>query len=117
MVNGVLPDFRCSFKFGNKKTFHLHFNYGSQIYVETNKRPLVATQNKLLRILQFKLRKTPLKSQYKPFNVLKLKGLHYLNICCIVHKFIRSPCLLSETINDIFRENKQVHQYNTRPKK
>ena len=26
MVNGVLHDFCCSFKFGNKKTFHLHFN-------------------------------------------------------------------------------------------
>ena len=24
-VNGDLPDFCCSFKFGNKKTFHLHF--------------------------------------------------------------------------------------------
>ena len=26
MINGDLPDFRCSFKFSNKKTFHLHFN-------------------------------------------------------------------------------------------
>ena len=25
MVNGDLPDFCCSFKFSNKKTFHLHF--------------------------------------------------------------------------------------------
>ena len=92
-------------------------NYGSEIYVKTNKRhiqPLKATQNKLLRILQFKARKTPLKSLYKVFDVLKLKDLHYLNICCIVHKFIHSPCLLPEAINDIFCENKQVHQYNTR---
>ena len=25
MVNGDLPDFCCSFKFSNKKTFRLHF--------------------------------------------------------------------------------------------
>ena len=67
-----------------------------------------------LRILPFKTRKTPLKSLYKAFDVLKFKDLHYLNICCMVHKFIHSPCLLPEAINDIFRKNKRVHQYNTR---
>ena len=94
-------------------------NYGSEIYVRTNKRhiqPLAVTQNKLLRILQFKAKKTPLKSLYTAFDVIKLKDLHYLNICCIVHKFIYSPCLLPEAINDIFRKNKQVHQYDTRQK-
>ena len=94
-------------------------NYGSEIYVRTSKRhiqPLAVTQNKLSRILQFKARTTPLKCLYKAFDVLKLKDLHYLNICCIVHKFIRSPCLLPEAINDILRENKQVHQYDTSPK-
>ena len=91
-------------------------NYGSEIYVKTNKRhlqPLASSQNKLFRILQFKARKTPLKSLYKAFSVLKLKDLHYLNI---VHKFIHSPCLLLEAINDMFHKNKQVHQYNTRQK-
>ena len=78
--------------------------------------PLAVTQNKLLRILQFKARKTPLKSLCTAFDVIKLKDLHYLNICCIVHKFIYSPCLLPEAINDIFRKNKQVHQYDTRQK-
>ena len=94
-------------------------NYGSEIYMRTSKRhiqPLAVTQNKLLRILQFKARKTPLKSLYTAFDVIKLKDLHYLNICCIVHKFIYSPCLLPEAINDIFRKNKQVHQYGTRQK-
>ena len=63
-----------------------------------------------------KARKTPLKSLYKAFDVLKLEDLHYLNICCIVHKFTHSPCLLPEAINDTFRKKKQVHQYNTRQK-
>ena len=98
---------------------HSRLNYGSEIYVRTSKRhiqPLAVTQNKLLRILQFKARKTSLKSLYTAFDVIKLKDLHYLNICCIVHKFIYSPCLLPEAINDIFRKNKQVNQYDTRQK-
>ena len=78
--------------------------YGSEIYMKTNKRhiqPLSVTQKKLLRILQFKVRKTPLKSLYNAFDVLKFKDLHYLNICCcIFHKFILSPCLLPKAIND-----------------
>ena len=32
------------------------------------------------------------------------------------NKFIQSPCLLSKTINDIFRNNDQVYQYKTRQK-
>ena len=94
-------------------------NYGSEIYVRTSKRhihPLAITQNKLSRILQIKARKTALKSLYTAFDAIKLKDLHYLNICCIVHKFIHSPCLLPKAINDIFRKNKQVHQYDTRQK-
>ena len=58
-------------------------NYGSDIYARTSKRhiqPLAVTQNKLLRILQFKARKTPLKSLFTAFDVIKLKDLHYLNI-------------------------------------
>ena len=80
-------------------------NYGSEVYIKTNKRhiqPLAATQNKLLRILLFKAWKTPLKSLYKASDVLKHKDVHYLNIFFIVHKFIHSPCLLPEAINDIF---------------
>ena len=87
--------------------------------MKTNKRhiqPSAATQNKVLRILQFKARKTPFESLFKAFDVLKLKDLHYLHICCIVHKFIHSPCLLPQAINGIFRKNKQVHQCNTRQK-
>ena len=44
-------------------------NYGSEICVKTTKRhvqPLAVTQNKFLRILQFKARETPLKSPTKP---------------------------------------------------
>ena len=77
----------------------------------------MVTQNKLLRILQFKHITTPLKDIYGEFSTLKLKDLHYFNICCIAHKFIHSPTLLPEAINDIFCRNDQIHDHDTRYKK
>ena len=63
----------------------------------------MVTQNKLIRILQFKAPKTYI---YGEFSTLKLKDLHYFSICCIAHKFIHSPTLLpeaiAEAINDLF---------------
>ena len=49
--------------------------------------------------------------------VLKLKDLHHFTICYIEHKFIHSPHLLLVAINEIFCQNEQIHDYNTRNKK
>ena len=95
-------------------------NYGSEIYINTAKKyisPLILTQNKLLRILQFKNIRTPLKDLYREFNTLKLKDLHHYNLCCIVHKFIHTPDLLPEAMNELFCRNEQIHNYNTRQSK
>ena len=95
-------------------------NYESEIYVNTTKKyiqPLMVTQNKLLRILQFKHIRTPLRNLYRQFNTLKLKDLDYFNICCIVQKFIHLPNLLPKAINDIFCGNDQIHDHDTRNKK
>ena len=56
------------------------FNFGSEVYLNATKKyinPLIVTQNKSLRILQFKNIRTPLKDLYRDFNILKLKDLHY----------------------------------------
>ena len=71
----------------------------------------------MLRILQFKWIRTPINNLYREFSVLKLKDLQNYNICCIVQKFIHKPTLLPEAINDLFRKNEQIHDYNTRHKK
>ena len=95
-------------------------NYGSEIYVKTTKKfiqPLIITQNKILRTLQFKNIKTPVNSLYREFGVLKLRDLHDFNICSIVYKFIHFPHLLPEAINNIFFRNDQIHRYDTRHKK
>ena len=50
-------------------------NYGSEMYVNTTKKiiqPLIITQNKILRILQFHNLRTPINSLYQEFGVLKL---------------------------------------------
>ena len=77
----------------------------------------MVTQNKLLRILQFKHITTPLRDIYGEISTLKLKDLRHFNICCIAHKFIHSPTLLLEAINDIFCRNDQIYNHDTRYKK
>ena len=76
----------------------------------------MVTQNKLLKILQFKQITTPRRNIYREFSTLKLKDLHYYNICCITHKLIHSPTLLPEAINDIFCRNDQIHDHDIRYK-
>ena len=95
-------------------------NYGSEIYTNTTRKfiqPLIVTQDKILRILQFKNIRTPLNTLYREFGVLKLNDLHHFNIRCIVHKSIHSPHLPPVAINEIFCLNEQIHDYNTRNKK
>ena len=95
-------------------------NYGCEVFVNTTRKYiqlLTVTQNKLLRILQFKPIRTPLKHLYREFNTLKLKEQNYFNICCIAHKFIHSPKLLPEAINNLFCRNEQIHDHDTRSKK
>ena len=58
--------------------------------------------------------RTPLKDFYREFNTLKLKNLHHYNICCTINKFIHTPDLLPEAINELFCRNERIHNYNTR---
>ena len=95
-------------------------NYGSEIYTNTTKkfiRPLIVTQNKILRILQFRNIKTPINNLYVELGVLKLTDMHDVHICCVVHRFTYLRHLLPEAINDIFCRNEQIYHYNTRNKK
>ena len=93
-------------------------NYGSEIYVNTTKTYIQTLDvNKLLRILQFKHITMSLRDIYREFSTLKLKDSHYFNTCCRAHKFIHSPTLLPEAINDIFCRNDQIQDHDTRYKK
>ena len=99
---------------------HSRLNYASEIYVNTTRKyiqPLISTQNKILRILQFQTTRTNINKLYKDFDILKLKDLHKFNICCIVHKFIHFPDMLPDAVSEMFCTNAQVHNYDTRHKR
>ena len=99
---------------------HSRLNYASEIYVNTTRKyiqPLISTQNKILRILQFKSIRTNINRLFKDFGILKLKDLHKFNICCIVHKFIHFPDMLPDAVSEMFCTNAQVHNYDTRHKR
>ena len=99
---------------------HSRLNYASEIYVNTTRKyiqPLISTQNKILRILQFKNIRTSINKLYKDFGILKLNDLHKFNICCIVHKFIHFPDMLPDAVSEMFCTNAQVHNYDTRHKR
>ena len=70
------------------------FNYGVELYANNNTQgqlnTLMITQNKILKILQFKKRNAKTNELYKEFEVLKLQDLHMFNICCLVHKVINN---------------------------
>ena len=71
-------------------------NYGSEIYVNTTKKfiqPLIITQNKILRILQFKNIRAPINSLYREFGVLKLRDLHDFKTAALsINLFIFHTC-------------------------
>ena len=92
-------------------------NYGSEIYTNTTKviQPLIVTQNKILRILQFKNINTPTNNLYREFGVLKLTDMHDFNICCIVQKFMYLLHLIPEALNDLFCRNEQIHHHHNDP--
>ena len=95
-------------------------NYGVELYANNNTQgqlnTVMITQNKILKILQFKKRNAKTNELYKEFEVLKLQDLHMFNICCLVHKVINNREILPQAINTLFTQNSQVHDYDTRQK-
>ena len=84
----------------------------------TNKflNPLKKSQNSLMRILQFKHRKTHVNDLYTAFGVLKLKDMHTFNLMILAHKYIHCRNKIPEALTEIFTQHSQVHSYNTRNK-
>ena len=90
-------------------------NCGVKLYVNSKPKShmdklLKVTQNKILKILQFKL-KSHTNDLYKDFNVLKIEDKFH--VCCLTHKLIHNPHNLPQAITELFTLNKQVYHYNT----
>ena len=87
-------------------------NYRIELYLNTSKsyyKKLITSQNRLLKILQFKPFKSNVNNLYLEFDVLKVEDLHYLNICCPVHNIIHHSDSLPLSISNIFVQHTGVH--------
>ena len=92
-------------------------NYGIEIYLNATKGytiKLLSTQNRFLKILQFKPLRSNINKLNTDFEVLKAHDLHEFNIYCLIHKLYYRPNVVPETIKNIFIQHENIHQYNTR---
>ena len=98
---------------------HSRLNYDVEIYANRNKKllhPLKITQNKILKILQFKKRKSETNVLYEEFKVLKVEDLHMYNTFCLMQKIIHHPQTVPAAINKLLTLHKNVHNHDTRNK-
>ena len=96
-----------------------HLFYGVEIYGNTfysylNK--LEILNNKILRILQNKPRKTHVIELYKEYETLPLSLLHNYQILLFVHKFTHHRHKLPVVFTAYFTQNSSIHHYDTRIK-
>ena len=102
-VRHLLPE-ECRNTLYNSFVFS-RLNYGIEVYVNTEKKYLTSlktSQNKLLRILQFKHRKSPVNDLYKSFGVLKLTDMHKYNLIILMHKLMNHPNKIPGAIKEHF---------------
>jgi len=75
---------------------------------------LITPNNKLLRILQNKLYKFPVKDLYHNFDTLAIPELHIYQLLILVYKCLYHKHLLPTAFANYSTINSAVHLYNTR---
>ena len=94
-----------------------HILYGIEIYANTSSihlKKLITLNNKLLRILQNKPNKFPVKDLYLNFNTLAIPELHIQRLLIFAHKFLHHKYLLPNAFVNYFTVNSEIHSHNTR---
>ena len=94
-----------------------HILYGIEIYANTSSthlKKLIIMNNKLLRILQNKPHKFPVKDLYLNFDTLAIPDLHIFQLLIVVHKFLHHKHLLPNAFVNYFTLNSSIHMHNTR---
>ena len=77
---------------------------------------LVVLNNKLLRIIQSKSVRSPVKDLYTAYNTLPLSFLHESRVLVFIHKFIYNKDKLPVIFSSYFTPNSFIHSYDTRNK-
>lgn len=98
---------------------HSKLIYGIEIYANTyatHLEKLITLNNKILRILQFKLSKSHRADLYLEYNTLPINLLFKYKISTFIHKCIYNKGLLPLIFQDYLSLNNSVHSHNTRTK-
>ena len=96
-----------------------HLLYGIEIYANTfqsHLNKLIILNNKILRIIQNKPRRTQTITLYKSYFTLPVNLLHNYQVLLFVHKFVHHSDTLPPVFASYFTENQLVHHYDTRNK-
>jgi len=94
-----------------------HILYGIEIYANTNSIhffKMITLNNKLLRILQNKSYKFPVKDLYHNFDTSAIPELYIHQLLILVHKLLHHKHLLPTAFANYFTINSAVHLHNTR---
>ena len=95
-------------------------NYGIEVYANTEVKFLKrikTSQNKILRILQFRHQRSPTNDLYTNFKILNLGEMHKMKLLSVIFKFVHNPDEFREALKALFTQHFQVvHGYNTRNK-
>ena len=98
--------------------FDSHLRYGCQIWGQKHSQTVETieqTQNKALRILNFKGPREGADYLHKESKINKLKNIIRITNCQFVYDQLKNN--LSETFSNFFTLNPQLHQHNTRKKR
>jgi len=98
---------------------HSKLIYGIEIYANTyvtHLEKLITLNNKILRILQFKLSKSHRADLYLEYNTLPINLLFKYKISTFIHKCIYNKGLLPLIFQNYLSLNNSVHSHNTRTK-
>ena len=96
-----------------------HLFYGIELYADTyysNLDKLVKLNNKLLRILQGKNRRSNVTDLYVNHRTLPLTLLHHFAVLVFVHKFVHHRHALPDVFYNYFISNSLIYNYATRQK-
>jgi hypothetical protein len=91
--------------------------YGVEIYANAQKsvlKPLIIKCNSLLRVLQFKPRRTAIRDLYTTFNTLPVDLLHNLYTMSLMYRCMYDPINVPRAIVNLFKSNRSISQHNTR---
>ena len=116
-VRHLIPE-ECRLTLYNSFVFS-RLNYGIEVYANTEAkflRRIKISQNKILRILQFRHQRSPTNDLYTNFNILKLEEMHKMKLLSVIFKLVHTPDEFPEALKALFTQHFQVHGYNTRNK-